>query len=367
MNCAECGQQLPEGARFCTACGRRVEPVLVCAQCQTQAPEGAKFCFNCGSALGKTAPAAAAPAPKPAPRPAAPPAAVKPAPKPQRVEPRLDLDKVRSSAIENDGRADGPGRKEPTVRGPGSSSESGKRKSAPHGLRKAWPISIVLLGLVLAAGALWSDSRDDVRARAEAKGRVASAIGALPTTQTLDSESAAFSTRQALQGLYGGYDPHLDGAYWRVSGAPRSWSEWNGRHVFIKPLVSRSDESGTRHVLVTNSVEVRDGLVVREGAGCPACKSLLGAALYERRDNAWVLVTEQRFLRVGGAWGAPPKVDVDFPGRGGVEVRIHNASTDKRRGRKNVQAIVLHAGTPAKAADPAPRDGKGSSTSVAAR
>lgn len=366
MNCAECGQHLPEGARFCTACGRRVEPVLVCPECRTQAPEGAKFCFNCGSALGKPAPAPAAPAPKAATRPATPPAA-KPEPPPGRVEPRLDLDKVRSSPIDGDPRTGGPGRKEPTVRMPGSSSESGKRKSAPHGLRKAWPLGMVVLGLLLAAGAYWSDARDEARARSEAERRVASALGALPTSQDASSDNAAFSTRQALQGLYGGYDPHLDGAFWRVSGAPRSWNEWNGRRVFIKPLISRSDESGTRHVLVTNSVEVRDGRVVKEGAGCRECKSLLGAALYERREGAWVLVTEQRFLRVGGAWGAPPKADIDFPGQGGAEVRIQNASADGSRSRKNVQAIVLHAGTPAKAKSAAPGQSQGPTTSVAAR
>lgn len=246
MNCAECAQRLPEGARFCTACGRRVEPVLVCPQCQTQA-------------------------------------------------------------------------------------------------------------------------RDEARASAEAERRIASAIGALPTAQDAAPDAEDFSTRHALQGLYGGYDPHLDGALWRVSGAPGPWAEWNGRRVFIKPLISRSDEDGTRHVIVTNSVEVRDGLVVKEGAGCRECKSLLGAALYERRDDAWVLVTEQRFLRVGGAWGAPPEVDIDFPGQGGVEVRIRNASGDGNRSRKNVQAIVLHAGTPASASGAALQNAKGAASSLAAR
>ena len=193
MNCAECGQHLPEGARFCTACGRRVEPVLVCPQCQTQAPEGAKFCFNCGAALAahSSAAGAAAPPPRPAPPRAASPAAAPAAP-PERVEPRLDLNKVRNSPSAGDAPVSG-GRKEPVVRMPGSSSEPKKPKSAPRNLRKTWPLGMVVLGLCLAAAIYWSDSRDDIRVKAEAERRIASAIEA--------PDGTALSTRGAVPGM----------------------------------------------------------------------------------------------------------------------------------------------------------------------
>ena len=34
---------------------------------------------------------------------------------------------------------------------------------------------------------------------------------------------------------------------------------WNGKRVLVKPLVSRSNESGTRHVLVTSTADVHNG------------------------------------------------------------------------------------------------------------
>jgi len=215
-------------------------------------------------------------------------------------------------------------------------------------LHRIGPVGMVMLGVVVAIATYWSASRDDAVAKTEAAQRMAVATGPLPTTSQEASPSAGvFSTRQALQGLYGAYDPHLDGVFWTVRGAPGEWAEWNGRPVFIKPLISRTDETGTRHVLVTNSVEIRDGLVVKQGAACRACKSLLGAALFERRGDEWVLVTEHRFMKVAGAWGAPPKVTVDFPRKAGVEVRIENAPAETARGRNSVQAVVLHGGTPA--------------------
>lgn len=308
MQCADCGERLPDGARFCPACGRRVEP--------------------------------------------------------ERIEPRLDLDKVRATEPEHR-TAGGDARKEPTVKRPTSPSAGpAKGKSAPRDLRKIWPLGMVALGALLATAAYWSAAHDDAVAKAAAAQRVANATGPLPTTQEVAPGDAAFSTRQALQGLYGGYDPHLDGTFWKVTGAPHVWGEWNGRRVFVKPLVSRSDESGTRHVIVTNSVEVRDGLVVKEGTACRDCKSLLGAALFERRGGEWVLVTEQRFLRVAGAWGAPPAVAIDFPHKGGVEVRFDNAALEGGR-KRTTQAVILHAGKPARA--PQPRGPDTAETSIAAR
>ena len=190
MNCAECGQHLPEGARFCTACGRRVEPVLACPQCQTEAPAGAKFCFNCGTALAAPPPEAAVAAPPS--KPAAPPAAAAPAAPPERVEPRLDLNKVRSSPTAGVAPVGG-GRKEPVVRRPGASPEPENPGSTPRNLRKTWPLGMVLLGLCLAAAIYWSDSRDDSRVQAEAERRIASATEA--------ADESAPSPRGAVPGM----------------------------------------------------------------------------------------------------------------------------------------------------------------------
>lgn len=64
QTCAKCGAELPDGAKFCLACGSRVvfEPgkTRFCMHCGTALPAGAKFCLQCGGAAD--IPAAASPA-----------------------------------------------------------------------------------------------------------------------------------------------------------------------------------------------------------------------------------------------------------------------------------------------------------------
>jgi class 3 adenylate cyclase/tetratricopeptide (TPR) repeat protein len=45
--CSACGAQVPEGARFCIACGSSLVPG--CPVCGAERPEGARFCPSCGS------------------------------------------------------------------------------------------------------------------------------------------------------------------------------------------------------------------------------------------------------------------------------------------------------------------------------
>jgi hypothetical protein len=199
MQCAECGERLPDGACFCTACGRRVGAVVICPQCETQAPDGAKFCFKCGAALGEaTAPHAKEPgvaAARAEPVRAAKPAPARErddAPAPERVEPRLDLNKVRATEPER-GSAERGARTEPTVKRPGSSSAGSQGESAPRDLRKIWPLGMVALGALLATAAYWSAAHDDAVAKAAAAQRVSNATGPRPTTQEAATGDVSFS------------------------------------------------------------------------------------------------------------------------------------------------------------------------------
>ena len=312
MNCSECGERLVDGARFCSACGRRVTPDIPKSVLEPPRMPRARV-QQARSGLQAT---------------------------PKRVEPKRA--------------PPGRGVVQPTT----IASAPAQLTGFAGVLHKVGPGGMIAAGVLVALAAYWSAARDDAFAKAEAALRLSKATQPLPTsTQDPAPRDGAFSTRQALQGLYGSYDPNLDGVFWTVSGAPREWGEWNGKQVVIKPLVSRTDESGTRHVLVTNSVEVRDGLVVKQGAACPGCKSLLGAALFERHGNEWVLVTEHRFMRIGGAFGAPPKVTVDFPRNAGVEVRMESATGDPGRTRSTVHAVILHGGKPAAVPPVARQDG----------
>jgi class 3 adenylate cyclase len=48
MKCAGCGQESPQGARFCARCGGRL--VADCSACGVELPAGARFCPQCGHA-----------------------------------------------------------------------------------------------------------------------------------------------------------------------------------------------------------------------------------------------------------------------------------------------------------------------------
>jgi hypothetical protein len=285
MICAGCGKFLRPRALFCSKCGRRVRATAVD---EPLAPERGRE-------------------------------------EPVLVQPPLDAERVERRLAQPQALRDMPPR--------------------PPRVSRGLPTALVVAGAVLAAGVHWSLVRDEAAVKQAGARRIAAATGAAATTsQPAAPRPAEFSARQALQGLYGNYDPVVDGAYWIVTGAPKQWREWNGKTVAIKPLISRSDEVAARHVLVTNSVEVEDGMVVTQGTGCRNCKSLLGAAVYQRRGNEWQLISEHRFLTVDGMWGAPPHVAVAFLDSGAVELRFSRAKDTEPEGKAPGPVFVLNGG-----------------------
>jgi len=50
--CADCGAQMPQGAKFCPGCGKAQEN-SGCTGCGQPVPDGAKFCPNCGTKQGE--------------------------------------------------------------------------------------------------------------------------------------------------------------------------------------------------------------------------------------------------------------------------------------------------------------------------
>jgi len=52
--CAKCRATVPQGAKFCPACGAKQESVA-CSKCGAAMPQGAKFCPSCGQPAGESA------------------------------------------------------------------------------------------------------------------------------------------------------------------------------------------------------------------------------------------------------------------------------------------------------------------------
>lgn len=66
MYCRHCGAQLPDGSKFCTACGKAQtdeNAVVYCSACGAQVAAGVDTCPACGAPI-----VAATPAPAPAPQ-----------------------------------------------------------------------------------------------------------------------------------------------------------------------------------------------------------------------------------------------------------------------------------------------------------
>ena len=59
MNCARCGSQSPDRAKFCLECGAAFG--ARCASCGTELPPAAKFCLECGAKVVERATPLSAP------------------------------------------------------------------------------------------------------------------------------------------------------------------------------------------------------------------------------------------------------------------------------------------------------------------
>ncbi len=71
MYCRHCGAQLPDGSKFCTACGKAQtdeNAVVYCSACGAQVAAGVDTCPACGAPIAAAAPAST-PAPEPQPAP----------------------------------------------------------------------------------------------------------------------------------------------------------------------------------------------------------------------------------------------------------------------------------------------------------
>jgi hypothetical protein len=326
--CRGCGAALLPEDQFCPQCGESVNTSFTrCGACGHPTRAGARFCIKCGVPIGHSSP--------------------------------LDID-TPSTAVRQ---ADPPAKAIPSTGSiPGSVLTSNaneseharwvRRKPAiaeKHGgaaAQSRLPIAVVVLGFALAVGIYLSlRVAEDERASATAA-RLSGTPSTTAVTGTLGTtklDAAAFSMKQAFTALYGAYDPNLDGAFWSARGAPAQFQQWNGRQLFIRPLISRAFQEGgkPRQIVITNSLDVKNGDVVKQGTGCRTCGSLIGAAVFEKQENEWKLISRHDFMTTGGSWGAPPKIALTFQRGGAIVLHFETRAADQPELEKRRYSIVL--------------------------
>ena len=55
MKCPNCGEEIPDTAKFCGECGTKIEKKVCCPECGNELKSGAKFCPECGTKVGSSA------------------------------------------------------------------------------------------------------------------------------------------------------------------------------------------------------------------------------------------------------------------------------------------------------------------------
>src|SRR5689334_16120906 len=288
--CASCGTALQQDDRFCSECGRPVRsadvglsPWDACRVCGSAVGHDIRFCTKCGAAVAIT--------------------------------------ETKRGATQ-------PDNVTRTIGADGSNRQPNNADWAQHAvaerpkrpLRVSPPVAVVLLGCALALGVHLALSRRTTELPVSSSKMAPSA--------TVDSNAERLSIKRAFAALYGNYDPNLDGAFWTPRAAPAPFARWNGRQLFIRPLISRSfrhlDKS--RQVVVTNSLDVQNGEVVKQGTGCRECGSLIGAAIFEQQRSGWQLISRHDFLAAEGSWGGPPAVELAIDPAGTIDLRIRSRS-----------------------------------------
>jgi hypothetical protein len=324
--CRNCHAALLEEDQFCPHCGRPVNPsVARCGGCGYPALASARFCIKCGTQIGNAAVMADAES--------------------------ATLHETEASVKVSPSKADAHAHVLTANANQSAHARALKKESGAPPRRVATalsrlPIAIVVLGFALAVGVYLSlGASEDERASATASrvpgmGTAPAVTGTLGTTKI---DAAEFSIRQAFTALYGNYDANLDGAFWTARRAPAELEEWNGRSLFIRPLISRAFRDGgrTRQIVVTNSLDVKNGDVVKQGTGCRSCGSLIGAVVFENRGDEWKLISRHDFLTAAGSWGAPPKVSLAFQRTGAIELQFETRARDQREPEKRRYTIVL--------------------------
>lgn len=118
---------------------------------------------------------------------------------------------------------------------------------------------------------------------------------------------------EAMASVFGKYDRDLGGSFWRAEGLTGDAVVINGEEKFVQPhstqrFLLRGRE---RVLLVTNTLDIEDGRIIRPGESCHACAVLVGMILFERGPGeGWRLVSANRAATRAGSWGRMPRATI---------------------------------------------------------
>lgn len=187
--------------------------------------------------------------------------------------------------------------------------------------------AIVLLAVATAACGGGSSSRDAQATTTQA-----------PPAPAGRSISGPFDPAKALQLIYGAYDPQSRSAAWTPSVAEVKQHE----------LKDTAFDPGPTPVTVLSTYEfvqqgVEHRLMVTKAAppnfDCHACAPLLGAFLFKRAGEAWVIAIETPIITAIGAWGEPPEIELARVGADHQGLLVHAGFT--AQGTTEESTIVI--------------------------
>lgn len=159
---------------------------------------------------------------------------------------------------------------------------------------------------------------------------------------------AELTQAEAMNLVYGSYDPALQGTPWIVTNPPPKFSELNAQRLFVRPIAFMPFVQGgvMKQLLLTSTSRYGDtGEPLKAGDDCHACGVLIGATVFEKWPDGWRLETVEKFLVQDGSWGTPPQMQAEFEPDGALKIAF--SSSDMAQGvvSSSTYRAVFRSGT----------------------
>lgn len=149
-----------------------------------------------------------------------------------------------------------------------------------------------------------------------------SCSGLAAQTKPIVQAPAGFDLKEAMNALFGNFDPKTGSSHSSISQATASrlQDSWfkNGDEIIVRPLrILEAQEDGKhKSILVTFSVP-------KVNFDCHACRPFIGVVVFVRNGDRWEVESRGDMITYSGGFGEPSR---DFrvvhvgPGRIGIQM-----------------------------------------------